>query len=54
MPGIDIFIDKGFLQFQIVLDSEMKCLHAAGIATTEKKAKWITFEEEKSCGRKVF
>ena len=28
IPGIDVFKDKGFSQFQIDLDSEMKCLQA--------------------------
>ena len=30
----------------MVLDSEMKCLQAAGIGVTQEKAEPITFEEE--------
>ena len=46
IPEIDIFTDKGFSQFQMILDSEMKRLQAAGIGITQKKAEPITFEEE--------
>ena len=49
IPGkenIDVFKKKEFLQFRMVLDSEMKRLQASGIGTTRRKADPLAFEEE--------
>ena len=51
-PEVDFFWDKKFTQFQMVLDSEMKCLKASGVQNRKQKAELLTVEDEKTLWEK--
>ena len=51
---MNVFRDKDFAEFRMILDSEMKRLKRAGIHSRGHKVEPVTPKEEESSGAKGF